>query len=675
MTKNRITDTIDINRNRWVLELTLGARFLSSLWLLLLFASTVTAQLRVYPLPQRNDQRAQKSGKNAASRQQLTPRSLPFWDDFSWTSVDKKGDTTANYPVDSLWVNNYTIQINSGLSLNPPSVNVATFNGLDSAQLPYSDQSTSNGFRDSLVSQPIRLDEVAAAERNSVYLSFFYQWYGNGEPPDPNDYLRVEFKNDQGVWENVMTIQTQPSFTNDKFYDTLLKVDGERFFHDSFQFRFKNYGRLSGPYDTWNLDYIYLNKSRSANDRYLPDRTITSTLTSLFNNYRSIPYDHFLDAIDDPTTAPKFDVFNVNADTSTLSYRTEGTFVHYKDSAVSARNTVQLGGGGTSPIEGTTGVIYQRERKTVTLKYIPDRNEAMQFDQEADSVAVSLKVQLFTGDTFDESGIAYASDYNPAIFKPLDFRSNDTLRADYFLGNYYAYDDGFAEYAVGLTAFGNRAAYQFDMLTDTPDTLAGFDIYYPDYGVTSTLTVDFTVYDDADGLPGTVLYNLPSYPISRIGAGKLKKIRFLDKKFLVEDKFYIGWKAPVGGTFRVGLDTNNDSGSKLFVNTNGTWAASTDVIGAVMIRPVFGGGGDIVTGIEEEKLQSEIFPNPNQGSFFIPHRVNVVQVINVTGQVIPFTTQDVGDNQKISLSVHSSGLYILRLHQDGKFFSAKVLVR
>ena len=166
------------------------------------------------------------------------------------------------------------------------------------------------------------------------------------------------------------------------------------------------------------------------------------------------------------------------------------------------------------------------------------------------------------------------------------FRSNDTLRADYWLKDYYAYDDGLADYSVALTAFGNRAAYLFEMLTAEPDTLVGFDIYYPDYGVPSNLIVDFTVYNDIDGLPGIPIYTLPSYSISRNGT-KFKEIRF-GEQFLVKDKFYIGWKAPVGGTFKIGLDTNNDSGSKLFVNTNGFWFQSTDVIGSVMIRPVFG---------------------------------------------------------------------------------------
>ena len=78
-----------------------------------------------------------------------------------------------------LVVNNFRVWINNGLGLNPPSLNVATLNGLDSADnSPYSNQSIATGLRDTLVSQPIKLNEVISAERNSVYLSFFISGLG-----------------------------------------------------------------------------------------------------------------------------------------------------------------------------------------------------------------------------------------------------------------------------------------------------------------------------------------------------------------------------------------------------------------------------------------------------------------------------------------------------------------
>jgi hypothetical protein len=545
-------------------------------------------------------------------------------------------------------------------------LNVATFNGLKSTHLPYSDQLLANGSRDTLTSRPIDLSDIVTMERNSVYLSFFYQWYGNGEPPDAIDYLQVEFKDSLGSWEPVMTIRTRDSYDRNEFYDTLVKVDGDKFFHDNFQFRFRNNGRLSGPYDTWNIDYVYLNKGRDVDDRYFPDQTITSPLTSLFGKYRSIPYDHFLDS--NSYSPPKFGVFNVNNVITDLTYITEATFTSYKDNiATSAPTTVNLGD--TAAINITNGIIFERERRTVTLEHLPDGSE---FDENADSVTLSLKVKLFTGDTYDpKNPTVYAFDYDPKYI-PIDFRSNDTLRSNYVLHDYYAYDDGFAENAIGLTQAGNRAAYLFDMLTNTPDTLVGFDIYFPDYGITSNLTAEFVVYEHADSVPGAVLYSNPSYTIRRLGLNKFQRIPF-DIPILVEGKFYIGWKGPVGGTLKVGLDTNTDSGEKLYVNTNGSWDQNTDVTGNAMIRPVFG-TGKITVGIPEEKL-SNIFPNPSEGEFYMPNNCYLLQITNVTGQSIPFETQDQGENRKVVLPGVSSGLYILRFQKDGKFFSSKIIVK
>src|SRR5688572_17752976 len=86
-----------------------GRRFILSyalsLIVFVLLAPTALAQLKVYPLPRAAEPftTKSKSKKTVARTQELTPRSLPFWDDFSWTVINNKGDTVRNYPVDSLW--------------------------------------------------------------------------------------------------------------------------------------------------------------------------------------------------------------------------------------------------------------------------------------------------------------------------------------------------------------------------------------------------------------------------------------------------------------------------------------------------------------------------------------------------------------------------------------------
>jgi len=530
-----------------------------------------------------------------------------------------------------------------------------------------------NGLRDSLVSQGIILDEseVSIAERNSVFLSFSYQWQGNGEAPDDTDYLSVEFKDSTGGWETVLSIYPKTSFNRDEFYDTLVKVDGDRFFHDLFQFRFMNYGRQSGPYDTWNVDYVYLNKNRTPDDTDFPDQAISTPLSSLFGKYRSIPYHQFLE--NNGLTAPTYIVSNNLDEFTDLSYITEGTFRNYINGAFTDTSYSNLGGSDTSAInENGSGIIFPLEQRTVKLEYLPNPADPGQFDPSADSVLFNLKVKLFTGDTFDPKTGDFANDY-ALNYLPIDFRVNDTINVSYFLKDYYAYDDGVAEYSAGLTQSGNRAAYLFEMLTALPDTLVGIDFYAPDYGLSSNMTTDFYVFNDNGGVPGDVLYTIPSFAIQRKGLNKFQRIRILEP-FLVEGKFYIGWRAPVGPTLKIGLDVSNDSGDKIFVNTNGTWVQNTDIAGSLMIRPVFG-SGEIVTGIEEELSGIKVYPNPSAGEFYVKGDFDQLHVTTITGLPIVFTLHGGEADHRINLQNASSGLYILRIQKGEHIHTTKIVVR
>jgi hypothetical protein len=253
--------------------------------LLLITYSTISfAQLRVRTL-QRSSTSAVRE-RSAARTKAVKPLTLPFFDDFSKPYSDPKLKEV--YPDTAKWVNSYTVWVNDGLGINAPTINVVTFDGLDASGQPFNaTEIFLNGFTDSLVSKPIDMSEtapvnpVSAAERNSVFLSFYYQWKGNGEAPDADDYLQVQFRNASGQWETALNINTSTDLLKEKFYQAIVKVDGERFFSKRFQFRFRSFGRQSGPYDTWNLDYVYLNKGRSATDISVPDQAISSPMTSI----------------------------------------------------------------------------------------------------------------------------------------------------------------------------------------------------------------------------------------------------------------------------------------------------------------------------------------------------------------------------------------------------------
>ena len=109
-----------------------------------LLAQTATAQLKRYPVQRKNPVQKNTVQKNSTARSQtVPPLSLPFWDDFSFTPINNPADTFSSYPLRSLWEQGENVWINNGLGINPPTMNVASFDGLDSVGLPFSDQGPS----------------------------------------------------------------------------------------------------------------------------------------------------------------------------------------------------------------------------------------------------------------------------------------------------------------------------------------------------------------------------------------------------------------------------------------------------------------------------------------------------------------------------------------------------
>src|SRR5690349_13472767 len=209
------------------------------------------AQLVQVPLP-RSPEKTSQAKPNARTKSVLN---LPFWDDFS------KG--TSSIPSSDNWVSGQSVWVNNSMGINPPSISVATFDGVDSLGRPYSVTDVlAKGFADKLESHPIDLTLVPLANRDSVFFSFYYQLKGRGELPDAGDKLVLEFKKDDKTWEEVWAIENDGVMRIDTFMQVTLPIIETRFYHPAFQFRFKNFARLSGPYDTWNVDYLMLNQSR-----------------------------------------------------------------------------------------------------------------------------------------------------------------------------------------------------------------------------------------------------------------------------------------------------------------------------------------------------------------------------------------------------------------------------
>ena len=649
-------------------------------FLFLVLSHLSLAQLQRFPAHQSGSTSlAEKRDNTAARTKQTSPLKLPFFDDFSKPQQNIYADS-------NLWQSSHSVRINDGMAIHPPTINVATFDGLDSAGMAYNpNEVLLTGYTDQLISRPIDLSEaqVSIAERSSVYLSFFYQWHGNVEAPDAKDFLELGFKTaEENGWQTVMTIYPRENDDATVFYDTIIQVAGDQFFHEGFQFRIRSFGRLSGPYDTWHVDYVYLNKSRSINDLSFPDRAVSTQLGPLFGKYRAIPRDHFFS--NDQMTPPVFEIQNMKNMEAAINFRTEG-FFSSTDKETNTTTTHQTVIGKATPINITDNVLFAYEHRSIRMDTLPDINDPLQFpkDPAIDSTLVRLTIALQTRDNIplntappvepDSTG-----DYTPN-YKPIRFTTNDTLSADYVLSDYFAYDDGISEYGAGLIEAGNLVAYEFELDTTyslKQDTLIGFDIYFPPYAISSNQTVDFFIYhEDADnpGFPGEQWLRIPSKRVLRKGVNEFQRIQFLPALLINEKKFYIGWQEPAAGEVMVGLDMSNDTGEKIFVNTSGSWYQNEDVRGSLMLRPVFGSGIiDASVGIEEETA-FRLYPNPNEGVFYIEGDVRDIEIFALTGENIPFESSAMDHRTEIRVNTRVPGLYLVR-YREGKLIRSEKLV-
>ena len=125
-----------------------------------------------------------------------------------------------------------------------------------------------------------------------------------------------------------------------------------------------------------------------------------------------------------------------------------------------------------------------------------------------------------------------------------------------------------------------------------------------------------------------------------------------------------------------------DSGEKredvTFVDVT-LWGRTAEVASEYLKkgRPVFiEGAGGPVTGLpEEEKSIFTLYPNPNHGEFYVDRKVKVLHILSLTGQSLPFHTEEDGEQQKISIPNVSSGLYLLKMQQGTSLVTKKIVVR
>ncbi len=571
--------------------------------------------------------------------------------------VQQTSKTFYNVPDNgklSIWMDNFTF-ISSELPINPPTINVASFDGADEYGQMYSESSTARGIADYLTSKPIDL----SIGGNDIYISFFYQTIGNSADVtvNPDDSLVLEFYNPilndwDYVWSSIY-------FSQEDFKQQIIHINNPLYHYKGFQFRFKNYGSLSGVRDLWYLDYVFLDKNRSEGDTIYDDLAMQYNAPSLLNGYTAMLWRDYLNDPDSRMISEVFTPFRNNDDAPKILIDLQYQ-ISNKDVPTHIEN---IGGGSSASIAANTS-------SGESFDIYNNFNYIFNTSIPADSTPI-----------FNLAFSVSTSTPNDTLL------SNDTCYYNQVFNDYYAYDDGSAEAQLFVTSAQVYPQIALEYTTfNTGDTLKALDIcFIPNTSDPSIIPFTLAVWDDLNNNPyfENVSYSYPSY-----GQGTNNFQRYYFEDFVnVTNQFYVGIKQKEksvsqseGINIGFDLNTNNTQGKIYYVNDVGETFKQFSVEGSLMIRPVFKMGiNDSVLSVKELTLQDDfkIFPNPSNGFFNIEvddkNKNYLINVLDISGRLILKSTFK--NNTVVNISNNQKGLYFLKIQdkETGAFAVKKII--
>lgn len=597
------------------------------------------------------------SGKNITAKTKngnIDTIQLPFIDDFS---------NRSHIPNQSLWVDQYTF-INNSYGIGMVSAGVATFDALNQYGKHYSNASETPFVADMLTSKPINLEGV---DKNSLYLSFYYQPQGYGNAPEWNDSLILQFKDTADNWITQWkafgctydsfrtdTLKISPGYLFDtvEFKQTILPVNDSAFIYNAFCFRFVNHASLtpgSRPSeatncDHWNIDYVHLDTGRNENDLIHNDIAFVKESRMFLKKYTSVPWKHYSDFTknDDNITYPRMYVRN----NSNEAYDVSPARIHYIDQYSNWRDSITIGSKEIPPFQNIEDL--ERQLTEIPIKY-----------NGADSAHFTILSTLKTG---DQDLIS----------------SNDTIEKTLICNNYYAYDDGTAEKRYGIDANGGYVAYRFT--TAKADTLRGAKIFFPRNNPEDAASTTFALCvwdnDPNKNQPGHLrIIESGSHMRTEYGESVNEFVTIeLDTAILVSGTFYIGWKQLSDSYLHIGFDANNNNKSEIFYSIYGEWT-NTQFRGSLMIRPIL---SDKTIKKAEKKIAKKelgVYPNPSSGNINITlenEETNAfVSIVNLSGQIVK---QLEWNGETIDLNDLNEGIYILKVRTNSQLYKNQRLI-
>lgn len=529
---------------------------------------------------------------------------LPFLDDFSNTKI---------YPNPEKWLNR-NAYVNNDFPIEPPTYGVATFDGLDQTGYPYNiDGQNFPRFCDTLTSNFLDLSRFDFDD--SLYLSFYYQQKGKGDIPEPEDSFILEFKTEGHEWLRVWSVNGQfDSSQLYPFHQVILSVpDSLGFYHDSFQFRFMNYGNRTGALDHWHLDYVYLNQNRTRYDSLQRDISIYKPPLGLMRFYHSMPWRHYRE--DEEVFKSAVIDFNLH----NRNDRQESPKIQYE----------------IYDLRDDT-LLYSTENQGQTPTLLA--NERLRINQDNE-----LPFLYFDGQQNQNFELELRLEIEPPLGSEDEISSNNHIAIRQYFDDFFAYDDGTAEAGYGLeNARQGGVALEFSITRS--DTLRAIAFHFTGGYERLPLGQKFNIKIWQRLLPEAV-------ELMSVGSFNPKYSDFingfvvyeLDEPLPINRNFFVGWEQFRSYNLNVGFDKNyadvnqGDPNPHLFYNARGMWEASSQS-GCPMIRPIF--GTDYKLGLEERKeagdAQLNLFPNPADDRVTVKstHQLQQLELYHLDGRLV-----------------------------------------
>jgi hypothetical protein len=540
------------------------------------------------------------------------------------------------------------VYINNTYGFYPPSIGVASFDGLNEDGLPYNFEDISiTAQADFLTSKPI---DLSAAD-DSIYFSFYYQAKGffiNG--PEREDSLNLDFYNASTKrWGNVWGSR---GIELDSFKQVILRVPAD-FKSDAFQFRFRNKANVTGAYDVWNVDYIYLNDRRRRIDTVRKDLAFVYDATPLLKDYYAMPVWHF-----------KTDPSVYMADTVRITVR--NNFIN----ELNLFNKI---------------VIPDTTNPTTPYYIFPGTNQFLPI-REFSGITIPYPINFsYPTSAIDTSQIFKAIcdvDFRPAAIEIKDFiRANDTVISKAVLKDYYAYDDGSAEAGYGINAgtFGGNETYiAVEFNSPFPDTIGGVMMYYlPQNFDARKQKVELRVWNSLR--PTNLLFQkeMTLNPIYGKQGGMITY--FFDSLIEVGTTFHIGLRSLGKSSLNIGYDLNTNAKDKISWSLDGSnWSFPNTGIpdGSLMLRPIFrkkNFGVGLKENSKKDVNQFKIYPQPASNTLYIDSEslnFKSVRIYSIQGSLVYNTAY----SNVIHLEGIQNGIYILELESNQGEISRKKFI-